>query len=127
MYKKRHTFEKVSEDESNIVNFIDYQDNEYKIPINIYNTEEEVVLEDNNTIKSILNLLDQRSRFVVESYFGFDGHSLTLKEIGSVLNLSESFVSRIFRKAISLLKEYLTPDFERTLRNLFAENKSFVF
>ncbi len=78
---------------------------------------------DNNPgIDKLLSVLDERSRIIIKNYLGSDGHSLTFKEIGNKLNLSESFIARTYKKAILLLKEHFPPDLESQVRQLIINH-----
>ena len=66
----------------------------------------------------LFDVLDKRSQYIIKHYVGYDGHSLTFKEIGDKLNLSESLIARIYKKAILLLKEHFPPDQEKYIRQL---------
>lgn len=78
----------------------------------------EINYDKNTGINKLFDILDERSRFIIKHYIGYDGHSLTFKEIGSILNLSESYTARIYKKAILLLKECFPPDKEQEIRQL---------
>ena len=74
---------------------------------------------DNNTgINKLFSILDERSQYVVKKYTGYDGQALTFKEIGEQLDLTESLIARIYKKAIQKLKEHFPPDREQEIRQL---------
>lgn len=78
----------------------------------------EIDFDNNAGIKNIFSILDERSIYIIKNYIGYDGQALTFKEIGEQLNLTESLISRIYKKAINLLREHYPPDKEKELRNL---------
>lgn len=74
---------------------------------------------DNNAgIKKMFSILDERSVYIIKNYIGYDGQSLTFKEIGEQLNLTESLIARLYKKAINILREHYPPDREKELRAL---------
>ena len=74
---------------------------------------------DTNTgINKLFSILDERSQYVVKKYTGYDGQALTFKEIGEQLDLTESLIARIYKKAIQKLKEHFPPDREQEIRQL---------
>ncbi|HBF1431957.1 TPA: sigma-70 family RNA polymerase sigma factor, partial [Clostridioides difficile] len=67
-------------------------------------SEEEKVV-DNILLKDILGRLDKRERqIIVLRYF----EDMTQSEIGEMLNISQVQVSRIEKKVLSKLKEYIS-------------------
>lgn len=82
--------------------------------------QEQIDIEyDNNTgINKLFSILDERSQYVVKKYTGYDGQALTFKEIGEQLDLTESLIARIYKKAILLLKKHFPPDMENEIRYL---------
>lgn len=74
---------------------------------------------DNNTgINELFNVLDKRSIFIIKKYTGYDGQTLTFKEIGEKLGITESLTARIYKKAIQQLRQHFPPDKEQELRQL---------
>lgn len=74
--------------------------------------------DDNAGIKNMFSILDERSVYIIKNYIGYDGQSLTFKEIGEQLNLTESLIARLYKKAINILREHYPPDKEKELRAL---------
>ncbi len=74
---------------------------------------------DNNTgINELFNVLDKRSIFIIKKYTGYDGQTLTFKEIGEKLGITESITARIYKRAIQQLRQHFPPDKEQELRQL---------
>ena len=117
MYQKRSltdTFENTNA-------IINYEYDFDNLDLSICKVEEkplEIDFDKNTGINKLLDILDDRSRFIIKHYIGYDGHSLTFKEIGKKLNLSESLIARIYKKAILFLKEHFPPDMENEIRYL---------
>ena len=117
MYQKRSLTD-TFENKNAIINYEYDFDN---LDLSICKVEEkplEIDFDKNAGINKLLDILDDRSRFIIKHYIGYDGHSLTFKEIGKKLNLSESLIARIYKKAILLLKEHFPPDMENEIRYL---------
>ena len=117
MYQKRSLTD-TFENKNAIINYEYDFDN---LDLSICKMEEkplEIDFDKNAGINKLLEVLDDRSRFIIKHYIGYDGHSLTFKEIGKKLNLSESLIARIYKKAILLLKEHFPPDMENEIRYL---------
>lgn len=117
MYQKRSLMD--TYENKNAI--IDYEYDFDNLNILSYKNEEvplEIDFDTNTGIKKLFDMLDERSQFIIKHYLGFDGHSLTFKEIGQKLNLSESLIARLYKKAINLLREHHPPDKEREIRNL---------
>ena len=117
MYQKRSLTD-TFENKNAIINYEYDFDN---LDLSICKVEEkplEIDFDKNAGINKLLDILDDRSRFIIKHYIGYDGHSLTFKEIGKKLNLSESLIARIYKKAILLLKEHFPPDMEKEIRYL---------
>ena len=105
---------------NSIINFEYELDNLYldKYAIQEVGKPIEIDYDNNAGINKLLDILDDRSRFIIKHYIGYDGHSLTFKEIGKELNLSESYTARIYKKTILLLKECFPPNREQEIRQL---------
>ena len=117
MYQKRSLID-TFENKNSIINYEYEFDN---LDLYICKVEEkplEIDFDKNTGINKLLEVLDDRSRLIIKHYIGYDGHCLTFKEIGSKLNLSESLIARIYKKAILLLKEHFPPGKEQELRKL---------
>ena len=117
MYQKRSLID-TFENKNSIINYEYEFDN---LDLSICKVEEkplEIDFDKNAGINKLLSILDDRSRLIIKYYIGYDGHSLTFKEIGNKLNLSESLIARIYKKAILFLKEHFPPDMENEIRYL---------
>lgn len=117
MYQKRSLID-TFENKNSIINYEYDFDN---LDLSICKVEEkplDIDFDTNTGINKLLEVLDDRSRFIIKHYIGYDGHSLTFKEIGKKLNLSESLIARIYKKAILLLKKHFPPDMENEIRYL---------
>lgn len=67
--------------------------------------EDEVKREQHMLISHALKSLDERSRIVVEMYYGLNGdESMTLSEIGDCLDLSKERIRQICSKALKHIK-----------------------
>ena len=63
----------------------------------------------NQAIKTVLQKLDARQRQIIIMRYGLFGNTAqTQQEISEILNISRSYVSRIEKKAIEILREELT-------------------
>jgi RNA polymerase primary sigma factor len=69
-------------------------------PDYIFNTKEEL----NKRMLSILTILDDREKIIVEDYFGLNGNSKTLEEIGEDLDLTKERVRQIKERALRKLR-----------------------
>ncbi len=117
MYQKRSLTD-TFENKNAIINYEYDFDN---LDLSICKVKEkplEIDFDKNTGINKLLDVLDDRSKFIIKHYIGYDGHSLTFKEIGKKLNLSESLIARIYKKAILLLKEHFPTDMENEIRYL---------
>ena len=126
MFTKRDNIKSQQEDYKIYTLFINDEDS-YTNIINNYTTDplcsnflikEEDNKDSNLELNNILSILDERSIYIIKQYIGFDCKSLTFKEIGEQLGLTESLIARKYKKAILLLKEHFTPDKEQELRKL---------
>ena len=79
--------------------------------------EDDVFLKVNNTIlmeniDKIMQLkLSKREYFVVKYRYGLNGSpAYTQREVADMLNISRSYISRIEKKALSILRAYLDKD-----------------
>ena len=117
MYQKRSLID-TFENKSSIINYEYEFDN---LDLSVCKMEEkplEINFDKNTGINKLFSILDERSIFIIKHYIGYDGHHLTFKEIGKILNLSESLIARIYKKAILLLREHFPPDMENEIRHL---------
>jgi len=55
-------------------------------------------------ILSALEVLNERERNIIKSFFGINGHEMTLEEIGSKYGLTRERVRQIKEKAIRKLR-----------------------
>ena len=69
-------------------------------PDEVFNTKE--VLKDK--LFSILNILDERERIIVEDYFGLSGTPRTLEDIGEDFSLTKERVRQIKERALRKLR-----------------------
>lgn len=58
-------------------------------------------------INKLLSKLDNRSQFILKSYYGFDQKAMTLDAIGKKLNLSRERVRKIKEKNLRILRSEL--------------------
>ena len=67
--------------------------------------EMEIKIEQKNIVIKLLNVLDERERDVIESYYGInDKKELTLTDIGKKYNLSSERVRQIKKKGLMKLR-----------------------
>ena len=67
--------------------------------------EREIKIEQKNIVIKLLNVLDERERDVIESYYGInDKKELTLTDIGKKYNLSSERVRQIKKKGLMKLR-----------------------
>ena len=61
-------------------------------------------------IRNALSDLNPRDRQIIELRYGVNrnGNELTQKEVADILGISQSYISRLEKKIILQLKEYLT-------------------
>lgn len=60
---------------------------------------------------AVSSILDERERKIINARYGLEGNPpLTQRETASLLGISRSYVSRIEKKALQKLKEYLEKD-----------------
>lgn len=67
-------------------------------------------VEDKKIIRSALDKLSERDRFIIEKRFGFgtaDGKEMTQKEVADMLGISQSYISRLEKRIFDELKESL--------------------
>lgn len=70
------------------------------MPDEIFNTKELL----KEKLLSMLNVLDDREKTIIEDYFGISGESRTLEEIGNQFNLTKERVRQIKEKALRKLR-----------------------
>lgn len=62
--------------------------------------------DEKNVVCEVMQLLPQREREIVDMRYGFtSGKEMTQKEVADVLNISQSYISRIEKKILSRLKK----------------------
>ena len=55
----------------------------------------EIDFDTNTGINKLFSILNERSIFIIKKYTGYDGQTLTFKEIGEKLGITESITARI--------------------------------
>ena len=93
---------------------IDYDGNELLLS-DVLGTENDFVYksieesEDRKMIKKALGRLSQRDRTIIELRYGIDrnGKELTQKEVADIMGISQSYISRLEKKIIVQLKDFL--------------------
>lgn len=102
-----------SKDVSSILNG-DCDGEEYieKMLIDDGNNEEFYTLSQRKALGKKILKLDKRSRFIIQSYFGFGKKAMTLEEIGTKLGISKERVSRIKEKSIRIIRSEIMMDDE---------------
>lgn len=94
---------------------IDYDGNELLLS-DVLGTENDFVYksieesEDKKMIRKALNGLNERDRQIIELRYGVNrnGRELTQKEVADILGISQSYISRLEKKIILQLKDFLT-------------------
>lgn len=69
-------------------------------PESVFSTEETL----KEKLMSILNILDDREKVIIEDYFGLTGSSRTLEDIGNDFDLTKERVRQIKEKALRKLR-----------------------
>jgi RNA polymerase primary sigma factor len=90
--------EKINEDGDEIMDVI--EDDSFEKPGEDIFTEE--VLK--NELETTLSVLSERERKIIEMYFGMDGSSMTLEQIGDEYGLTKERIRQIKEKALRKLK-----------------------
>jgi RNA polymerase primary sigma factor len=70
------------------------------MPDEIFNTKELL----KEKLFSIMRVLDEREKTIIEDYFGISGQNRTLEEIGNEFNLTKERVRQIKEKALRKLR-----------------------
>ncbi|MBQ4317065.1 MAG: RNA polymerase sporulation sigma factor SigE [Clostridia bacterium] len=94
---------------------IDYDGNELLLS-DVLGTENDYVYksieesEDKKMIARAISGLNERDRQIIELRYGINrgGNELTQKEVADILGISQSYISRLEKKIIVQLKEFLT-------------------
>ncbi len=110
--ENKRTIVKYSTDISNL-NLSAYLNNEEQEQEQV-----EIDFDTNTGINKLFSILNERSIFIIKQYTGYEGHTLTFKEIGEKLGITESITARIYKRAIQQLREHFPPDKEQELRQL---------
>ena len=90
--------DKINEDGDEVMDVI--ADNSFTRPDEDIYTDEVLKAELNDT----LSILSDRERKIIEMYFGMDGTSMTLEQIGDEYNLTKERIRQIKEKALRKLK-----------------------
>ena len=93
---------------------VDYDGNELLLS-DVLGTENDYVYksieesEEKKMIKRALSTLNDRDRHIIELRYGINrnGNELTQKEVADILGISQSYISRLEKKIIVQLKEFL--------------------
>ncbi len=96
---------------------VDYDGNELLLS-DVLGTENDYVYksleetEDKRMIMRAIMQLDPRDRQIIQLRYGINrnGRELTQKEVADLLGISQSYISRLEKKIISQLKDYLTKE-----------------
>lgn len=110
--ENKQTIVKYSTDISNL-NLSAYLNNEEQEQEQV-----EIDFDTNTGINKLFSILNERSIFIIKKYTGYDGLTLTFKEIGEKLGITESITARIYKRAIQQLRQHFPPDKEQELRQL---------
>lgn len=110
--ENKRTIVKYSTDISNL-NLSAYLNNEEQEQEQV-----EIDFDTNTGINKLFSILNERSIFIIKKYTGYDGQTLTFKEIGEKLGITESITARIYKRAIHQLRQHFPPDKEQELRQL---------
>lgn len=121
MFNNRETVE-TEENKRTIVKYsIDISNLNLSAYLNNEEQEQEQVeidFDTNTGINKLFSILNERSIFIIKKYTGYDGQTLTFKEIGEKLGITESITARIYKRAIQQLRQHFPPDKEQELRQL---------
>lgn len=94
--------------------YIDKNGNEMKMEDTLYDENVDIVTDYENketyvNIRKIVESLPKRDKEIVILYFGFvDDTPLTQKQIADILNISESYVSKLLKKILIKLRAQLS-------------------
>ena len=98
----------INEDGDTLVDII--RNDQAEMPDEIFNSKDEL----KRQLISLLNVLDEREKVIVEDYYGLSGTPRTLEDIGGDFNLTKERVRQIKEKALrklrndsSILYEYM--------------------
>jgi RNA polymerase primary sigma factor len=88
----------INEDGDTLIDMI--ADQNAVMPDEIFNTKELL----KEKLFSIMRVLDDREKIIIEDYFGISGQNRTLEEIGNEFNLTKERVRQIKEKALRKLR-----------------------
>jgi RNA polymerase primary sigma factor len=88
----------INEDGDTLIDMI--ADQNAVMPDEIFNTKELL----KEKLFSIMRVLDEREKTIIEDYFGISGQNRTLEEIGNEFNLTKERVRQIKEKALRKLR-----------------------
>jgi RNA polymerase sporulation-specific sigma factor len=82
--------------------------------------------EEKEILKEKLSLLNERDQKVLKLKYGFiDDELYTDKEIGELIGVTQSYVSRLKKRALLKLKDLLIINEEKTINNQKIKKKRF--
>ncbi len=90
--------EKINEDGDEVMDVV--ADDSFTRPDEMVLTED--VLK--NELEKTMSILNERERKIIQMYFGMDGHSMTLEQIGDEYDLTKERIRQIKEKALRKLK-----------------------
>ena len=88
----------INEDGDTLVDIL--KNEQAEMPDEIFNSKEEL----KHQLLSLLNVLDDRERVIVEDYYGISGTPRTLEEIGKDFDLTKERVRQIKQKALRKIR-----------------------
>jgi RNA polymerase primary sigma factor len=88
----------INEDGDTLIDLIVNKDSD--MPDEVFNNDTQL----KDGLFSIMNVLDERERQIVEDYYGISGTPRTLEDIGSDFNLTKERVRQIKEKALRKLR-----------------------
>lgn len=88
----------INEDGDTLIDMI--VDQNSPMPDDVFNTKELL----KEKLYSIMKVLDNREKTIIEDYFGISGQTRTLEEIGNEFNLTKERVRQIKEKALRKLR-----------------------
>jgi RNA polymerase primary sigma factor len=88
----------INEDGDTLVDII--KNDQAEMPDEIFNSKDEL----KKQLVSLLNVLDEREKVIVEDYYGLSGTPRTLEDIGGDFNLTKERVRQIKEKALRKLR-----------------------
>jgi RNA polymerase primary sigma factor len=88
----------INEDGDTLVDII--KNDQADMPDEVFNNKDELKLQ----LHSLLSVLDEREKVIVEDYYGLSGTPRTLEDIGGDFNLTKERVRQIKEKALRKLR-----------------------